>query len=89
MKAITAIMRCVKVWRRRNDSITQKPGQAEKHEERASLQKATWKKPAQEAEIYLSRQKDYDTIEREMADLEDLVCRLDEGVLTATDFCPF
>ena len=32
-------------------------------------------------------QKDYDTIEQEMADLEDLVCRLDEDILkAATDF---
>ena len=49
--------------------------------------KGNLEKACAEAEFTYQEQKDYDTIEQEMADLEDLVCRLDEDILkAATDF---
>ena len=71
------------------DSITEagNGGRKETSGERGESARATWKKPARKLKFTYQEQKDYDTIEQEMADLEDLVCRLDEDILkAATDF---
>lgn len=71
------------------DSITEagNGGRKETAGERGESARATWKKPARKLKFTYQEQKDYDTIEQEMADLEDLVCRLDEDILkAATDF---
>ena len=62
-------------------------GRKETSGEKSESARATWKKPARKLKFTYQEQKDYDTIEQEMADLEDLVCRLDEDILkAATDF---
>ena len=62
-------------------------GRKETSGERGESARATWKKPARKLKFTYQEQKDYDTIEQEMAYLEDLVCRLDEDILkAATDF---
>ena len=71
------------------DSITEagNGGRKETSGEKSESARATWKKPARKLKFTYQEQKDYDTIEQEMADLEDLVCRLDEDILkAATDF---
>ena len=67
------------------DSITEagNGGRKETAGERGESARATWKKPARKLKFTYQEQKDYDTIEQEMADLEDL----DEDILkAATDF---